>query len=360
MNTLLTPEIRQVIGALHYRPSVSIMIPFEPKTNSKTELILSLKLIAESAEKELLENYPVEVCAVITEKLRKIIRNLSFNTNKKSIAIYVSLVFEKVIYLDTTVNEKITIDDSFEIRDLVYNKKQIEKYLLLLFTDKKSEVFLINSSKFFRVVPHAPELIYAYTNDITKNDGPPSQFEFTDRVLHHMDQSLDEITLAYPLPVFIMGTDDIVDHFKKITKHAASIVDYVQGNYEYATFTELKAALKPHIVSWHKQQKDHLLAKLQTENAKNKLITGVKNVWAEINHHKGRLLVVEKNFRYLEDHQVAGRTTAQASQTGERTIYDRDSVDDMIEKVLENGGDVEFVNDGDLDTYHHIALVQYY
>lgn len=126
MNTLLTPEIRQVIGALHYRPSVSIMIPFEPKTNSKTELILSLKLIAESAEKELLENYPVEVCAVITEKLRKIIRNLSFNTNKKSIAIYVSLVFEKVIYLDTTVNEKITIDDSFEIRDLVYNKNKLK------------------------------------------------------------------------------------------------------------------------------------------------------------------------------------------------------------------------------------------
>ena len=41
MNANLAPEIREVMGALHYRPSVSVILPFEPKMNLKTELILN-------------------------------------------------------------------------------------------------------------------------------------------------------------------------------------------------------------------------------------------------------------------------------------------------------------------------------
>jgi hypothetical protein len=40
--------------------------------------------------------------------------------------------------------------------------------------------------------------------------------------------------------------------------------------------------------------------------------------------------------------------------------YIKDAVDDVMEKVLETGGDVEFVDEGMLKDYDHIALVQYY
>ena len=43
-----------------------------------------------------------------------------------------------------------------------------------------------------------------------------------------------------------------------------------------------------------------------------------------------------------------------------RFSYIKDAVDDVIEKVLENGGDVEFVDTGLLEDHHHIALLQYY
>ena len=41
-------------------------------------------------------------------------------------------------------------------------------------------------------------------------------------------------------------------------------------------------------------------------------------------------------------------------------FYIKDAVDDVIEKVLKNGGDVEFVDEGLLKDYQHIALIQYY
>jgi hypothetical protein len=38
----------------------------------------------------------------------------------------------------------------------------------------------------------------------------------------------------------------------------------------------------------------------------------------------------------------------------------RDAVDDVIEKVLENGGDVEFADKDLLKDYQQIALIKYY
>ena len=46
--------------------------------------------------------------------------------------------------------------------------------------------------------------------------------------------------------------------------------------------------------------------------------------------------------------------------SGNTSLYIKDAVDDVIEKVLENGGDVEFVEEGLLNDYQQIALIQYY
>ncbi|QEC69190.1 hypothetical protein FRZ67_18425 [Panacibacter ginsenosidivorans] len=49
-----------------------------------------------------------------------------------------------------------------------------------------------------------------------------------------------------------------------------------------------------------------------------------------------------------------------ASEPYNKFSHIKDAVDDVIEKVLETGGDVEFVDKDVLDAYKHIALIQYY
>ena len=46
--------------------------------------------------------------------------------------------------------------------------------------------------------------------------------------------------------------------------------------------------------------------------------------------------------------------------TVENPFYIKDAVDDIMEKVLANGGDVEFVENGALHEYGKIALIQFY
>ena len=60
MNPVVTSEIREVMEVVHYRPAVSIIMPYEPKISLKTELTHSLKLAANKVEQELLKSYPDE------------------------------------------------------------------------------------------------------------------------------------------------------------------------------------------------------------------------------------------------------------------------------------------------------------
>jgi len=333
--------------------------------NLKTELAHSLKTAADKVELELLENYPDEMAILVMHKLRALIKNLNFNTYKKSIAIYVSPVFEKVLYLDIVVEEKIIVDESFEIRDLVYSKKQMNKYLVLLVSGKESRMFLGNSKDFVRIVSSTPESVYAFVNDTPERVANYSDMSerkeiIMDKFLLHIDQALDIILNAYHLPLFVLGPERILGHFKKLTKHAGAVIEFVPGNYEEATLPKLKEILEPYIADWKKVKQKDLLNQLEEAAGKKKLAVGMKEVWHEAMNHKGRLLVVEKNYMYAAEHGSSDDVIYKLEDPYSRFSYIKDAVDDVMEKVLETGGDVEFVDEDLLKDYDHIALVQYY
>jgi len=365
MNPALTPDIQEVMGAVHYRPAVSLIMPFEPKIGLKAELSYALKVAVDKTEEEILDNYPNEKGRIVIEKLKNIVKQLNFSSNKKSIAIYVSPVFEKVVYLDIPVEEKIIIDESFEIRDLVYSKKQVHKYLVVQLSGKESKVFLGNTESFLRLATHTPESAYAYINDAPEkvaNFSDPSERReiILDKFLMGVDKGLGTILNSYPLPVFIMGAERTMGHFRKITRHENSIVAFIQGNYEDANSSQLAATLKPYVSEWQNSCQKDLLAQLEEAASQKKMVSGIKEVWKEAMNRKGRLLLVEKNYMVAAQrgsHESSIHTSGKSSNSFSDI---KDAVDDVIEKVLENGGDVEFVENGLLADQHRIALILYY
>jgi hypothetical protein len=365
MNPIVTPEIQEVMNAVHYRPAVSIIVPFEPKANQKTELTHSLKIAAGKVEKELQKNYPGEISLLVMQKLRNMISKLEADVHKKSIALYVSPVFEKVLYLDMAVEEKIIVDESFEIRDLLYCKKQLHKYLALLLSGKESRLYLGNSDRFVRMVLDTPESLVSYLNDTPErvanfSDSSEQKEIVMEKFLHHIDKALDRVLHAYHLPLFVLGTERIMGHFNKLTRHGGAVSKYVAGNYEGATLPELKDILEPHISALKKEKQKELLSLLEKAAGKKELAIGITDVWREATHQKGRLLVVEKNYMYAAQHGCTEDVIYKVDEPTDKSFYIKDAVDDVIEKVLANGGDVEFVDEGLLKDYQQIALVQYY
>jgi hypothetical protein len=207
--------------------------------------------------------------------------------------------------------------------------------------------------------------VYAYMNDAPEkvanfSDMSERKEIVMEKFLHHIDKALDIILKSYHLPLFVLGTERIMGHFRNLTKHSGSVIQYVQGNYEEATVQELKEILEPFITDWKKVKQKDLLNQLEEAAGKKKLAIGMRDVWHEAMNRKGRLLIVEKNYMYAAEHGGSENVIYKASEPYSRFSYIKDAVDDVMVKVLENGGDVEFADEGVLKEYQHIALIQYY
>jgi hypothetical protein len=361
----ITEEYAKVPEVQIHFPCISLIMPFEPKMNAKEALRHTLKIATDRIEKELMTDYPGEAAVPLLKKLQQVIRDLNYNTHKKTIAIFISPQIEKVYYLDIPVEEKITIDDSFEIRDLIYCKKQIHKYLLAGLGSKSTGIYLGNGAHFVQVIANVPDNIAGYKTEL-----PDKVVNFSDasnkkeillgKFLRHTDAGLTLLLRAYQLPLFVMGTPETIDHFKAITHNSKHVIEYIHKNVEEKTDEELCEIMKPFVADWKKIVQTDLLNQIGEAVQHNKISIGINEVWKTAWHKRGRLLVVEKNFMHPPRQGYSPQIISRYDDTMKKAFYIKDAVDDIIEKVLANGGDVEFVDEQLLSNYNNIVLIEHY
>jgi hypothetical protein len=337
------------------QPTVSVISPFEPKVISKLELLHKLKISLHHVEKELSRTYSHDKVKLVMGKLQHIIDHLNFNTHKKSLAIFVSPLTEKVYYLDVEVEEKIAIDTTFEIRDLINNKKGGKEYLILLLSGKFSKIYLADHGTMRVIKSNVAENIYAYQRDMPERvphfDDPHALREIEiDKFLLHIDDGLSSVVQAYPFPVFVVGVERLLGHFRKISKNVNSIVAYIHGNYEEFGENEIKELVEPYVADLNKARKADLYKQIEDAMSERKLVYGIRDVTDAASHKNCKLLIVEKDFI----------CPAHKDDRSRHDFYINDLVGHVIEKVLDGGGDVELVDNDSLKEYQHIALIEHY
>ena len=353
----------RIIQDVQSGPCVSIMLPFEPKMSTKAQLQERLKRARNEVEEQLTNNYPRNISERMMQDVETAMSELDYSTYKKSIAILISSGSHKIYYLDIPVYEKVIVDNSFEIRDLVRNKKEQQKYLLLLLSAESARIYLGGPGKFVKIVSNVPTRADAYINDLPEKVGnfsdPLHRKEaMMNKFLMHMDAGLELLLQAYPLPLFVMGNDRIIGHFKKISRNLKCIVDYIHVDLIHAPIEKIEKVLEPFIASWKTIKEKHLLNRLDLALSEERLASGITDVWRQSMEKKGRLLVVEQN--YMASAIRKDGLIIKPKEPSQQDGIIKDAVDDIIEKVLASGGDVEFVDDGILNNYGRIALVLYY
>lgn len=349
-------------------PSVSVFMPFNPKMVEKKQITFSLAKAIDEVVMELRDKYPGDMSLLVIQKLKAIIRNLDFNTHKKSIAIFVSPVFEKVYYLNTDVEEKIIVDEYLQIRNLLSSRKKLQPFHILLLTEKGSRIFINDTSSYINISAEAfsdnankKELLRQPVN--SSGLGVWNGF-LTGNFLGGTDHSLSSVLQHNHLSVVVMGSANLVQKFKSITQNNEAIIQYFTGDFEECSLSDLRGILKSQQVRWQKIKQKDLLRRLHHASDKKALSYGFDDVQSAVLNHKGKLLMIEKKL--LDTTSSFCDTGAwQDNRLNDKRIahYNKFSniknrVDEIIEKVLENGGDVELVSEGFLKEYSQIALIK--
>lgn len=109
---------------------------------------------------------------------------------------------------------------------------------------------------------------------------------------------------------------------------------------------------------WKLARQLYLVSQLERAMELGKLSQGIKDVWNTATHKKGKLLIVEEDYLVPARHGIGRDTIYPVSSLFKDPLYLREVVEDIIEKVLRDGGDVEFAEAGMLINYQYIALIE--
>lgn len=311
-----------------------------------------LESIVLQVKAELDSRYQREDTYRLIVRLRKLVNQLNYSTYKNSVAIYLSEKLERVFYLGIEVEDRFSVDGPVSMRDLVQSKKDTQKYLLLLLSADRANVFEGEGRSLNRIMGITPESMGSYQHELPErvaNFSDPASIKETlmEKFFRYVDHSLSLLLVSYPYPVILLAAERTAGHFKKISNNTSHLAAYLHGNYDDATESGLQELIAPLLQRWKNLRQQHLLAKLEKAMDAGRLSTGLRDVCREASLLKGQLLVLEEGRNYN-------------NKTNDAPFYVQDKVDEAIIKVLESGGDVEFAAPGMLGPYQHIALVKYY
>jgi hypothetical protein len=340
---------------------VFILMPFEPKMVSRNKLENKLNTAVEQAKIKLLENYPKYSVRLILKKIKEIAASVDYSTHKKSIAIVISNNLQKVYYLNLDVEERIIVGKSCKARDILNFKMQQQKYLLMTLSSEKLKIFecienhltpILNANLRNYVLKKNIDFKNSSNSSIVSNN----REEAMPDIISKVDEVLHIILQTYPLPLFVISTAELKEYLFE-SKNKEFFSEYIPGNYANATTNELQILLKPYLLNWKKVREKDLMLRLKIAGKIKKLSTGIKDVFKTAFQKRGKLLLVEENYRHLGIVGEAIDMKAVGGTLNNNSVNDKDAVDEIIEQVLDNGGDIEFVREGILKMKNHIALI---
>ena len=339
-------------------PSIMLTMPFDPKMTDKRMIEQSLSVLIGQAREKMEGRYPKAHIARVYQKLIRLSKQLEYSTHKISLAIVVSPDFEKVYYLNFPVQEQVTLGDMFDFRKLAMQKKKDEKFLLMMLSESRLRICLADEHSVTPLVLGHPRHI-----DLPQRVGNFSDPEKVkevrlDKFLAQSDQSLQIILHAYNYPLVLMGCRKTIGRFRQLSKHSGQIAEVITGNFDDSSPSELLKELKKVQIDTRRLREKHNLLILANAQEDRKLATGIQECSLAAYNGNARLLIVEKGYQVTtfitsrsDMHEVKG-----LDQDSKLPL--KDLVDATIEKVLQCGGEVEFVEDGVLKEYMHMALVR--
>jgi hypothetical protein len=231
---------------------VSIIMPTHRTSPGRRSDPVQLEKTIRQAKLQLQDKYNDTVIASHLQAIDYLYEQIDFMHNGAGIGLFVSQNVKKLIHFFFPVKERVTIGDSFDVRDLLYELYYDIPYLVLMVSQKEARLFNGRLNNVTEVTDgHFPK-----KNDAEYEYNRPSRGSFY--VGHSFvkefekDKSIseeirlkaffreaDELLNSYlnnGVPLIVTGENKDQVYFSEETRHVQNIACNIPGN--YSTFNE--------------------------------------------------------------------------------------------------------------------------
>lgn len=357
-------ELKKVMSYRSY-PCVSIIAPTHKTKPDNKQDPIKIKNLVKEALNRLNQEFPHREVQPIIEKIESIVSSIDYTRTGDSIAIYACKDFSARYDLPVSAKEQVVIDETFATRSLVYAIHKNPRYLVLALSEKPTRLFDIFLDSPAEIIN---ENFPAYIVDDENNAPRPTgeivnissyKDEQYSRFFKKTDKALASIIKDTDLPVVITGVERNLAYYKDITELNEHIAGEIKGSYDKSSPFELARLTWPVIHSHMAELKKQMLQKLEESIGNGHYASGIDQVWNTAFEGRGAVLLVEEEYQFPavinEDNQIL----SPADDSSSPGIVD-DAVNEIIEEVINRGGQVFFLDKDDLKIHNRIAMILRY
>jgi len=190
--------------------------------------------------------------------------------------------------------------------------------------------------------------------------GNPVKPDFKDIQLREFSRQTDQHFAHYyeqdPLRLVLVGEKKNLAIFKALMTHQDVLIGMVEGNYLKTSPHDLGMIVWPVVKHSVAGADKNAMQDLAKAVKVNKVVSGIDAVGQFVETKTGSTLYVEDDYHVKGSIRKTDHSLIISKHVNLLEVID-DVVDVFIEKVLQMGGTVIFLNSGSLITFERIALI---
>jgi hypothetical protein len=354
------------LAAVRSYPCVTITMPTHRTSPDNRQDPIRLKNLVTEARNRLQAELGKREVAGVLRTLDELAESVYHEHNLDSMVLVVSDEIARFYDLPFSLPERVMIDDTFFLRDLIYAYNRSPHYYVLALSDQASRLFLAFRDDLeeqreqtpFPMANSGPGGGRTLPNDPRLNS---SQYrdEHSRIFMRKVDEALGELTARDPQPLALVGVDRQLAFFREVSSHANQIVAQVTGNHDLSAPHQIGQLVWPLVREALAERRAAIFEQLNAAVGGQRSASTLGEVWRFAHEGRGATLIVEEGYHEAGSVDELGNLQLPPAATEGPALLD-DAVDELIAKVLELGGRVVFVDDGSLEQHSRIALILRY
>src|SRR5215468_3217306 len=356
-------ELKRLQGQRDY-PSLSLLAPtHRTHPANRNDRIVVKNLAAEGLDRLQGEFKKREVAGLV-QNLKRLVDRVDWTHALEGLALFASRDVATAVQLPFRPRARVVIDETFATRDLVYSLNRSPRYRVLVLTEKPTRLFdaVTHVLTEYRAKPFP--MVHKGPGGASRLPGGQGinrsavRDESHRQFFRKVDDALASIQKEDHVPVVVVGVDRYLAFYQEVTKDPDAIVGVVAGSHDDPNPTALGKLVWPVFKLGATLRRTRALARLNQAVSVNRHASGIDQVWRAAFEKRCQTLLVETGFEHPADVAPQGDHLLPYSGRGAAALDD--AVDEVIERVIADGGDVFFYDPGVLDLHQRIAAVLRY
>jgi hypothetical protein len=348
-------RLQQAVGY----PAVSLLCSM---TSSSTGLRRAVTALAREAVRRLADElgatHPVtrRLSASLDEQVAAVTVS-----DAPAVGVFVSPTTATWCSITEPVADRVVVDTTFATRDLVHAQLRSTRTWILHLNERATRLY---DGRGRRYVEHRGTGLPV----LPTGDDRPNRRGHRDRVssrraeremarfVRSIDDAFGPVLSAHPRPLLVVGPERRVAAFAAGSRHRAAIDGTIQWGGRHLSTAELEKLTAPLVDDVIAEQTKRAFAELGVAAGTDRLASGLADGWRAAWQHRVHLLVVEHGYAQAVTLDALTGRFEPVDDRDEPGVVD-DLVDELIERVLAQGGRVAIVADGTLDAHQRVAAV---